>query len=57
MGKMTVPFGDAVWMGLPLVFSSGFLYNRADIRGGPAGRRCPTEKGLDNTMKLGIVIY
>lgn len=54
MGKMTVPFGDAVWMGLPLVFFPGFLYNRADIRGGPAGRHCPTEKGLDNTMKLGI---
>ena len=55
MGKMTVPFGVPVWVGLPLVFFPGFLYNRADIRGGPAGRRCPTEKGLDNTMKLGIV--
>ena len=52
---MTVPFGVPVWVGLPLVFFPGFLYNRADIRGGPAGRRCPTEKGLDNTMKLGIV--
>ena len=55
MGKMTVPFGVPVWVGLPLVFFPGFLYNRADIRGGPAGRHCPTEKGLDNTMKLGIV--
>ena len=43
-------------MGLPLVFSSGFLYNRAGHTG--AGRQAgtaPTEKGLDNTMKLGIV--